>query len=179
MGLFTKNRSDNYINEDDKKDCSEWAEQARKARNPGLLTPEELLGFSLDKAEITPVASADVAVKDTFEKQDAFPDGTVRSLYERMLGSREKNAAARAASVHAESESVISRIFSAAPDRTVQNKAEIIPDAAESKQDSFEEPVNKPASESANKTVAVCNTEQAVDGNIKHTDERSAETNSS
>ena len=98
MGLFTKNRSDNYINDDDKKDCSEWAEQARKARNPGLLTPEELLGFSLDKAETTPVAEATVAAKDTFEKQDAFPDGTVRSLYERMLGSREKNAAARAAS---------------------------------------------------------------------------------
>ena len=176
MGLFTKNRSDNYINDDDKKDCSEWAEQARKARNPGLLTPEELLGFSLDKAETTPVAEATVAVKDTFEKQDAFPDGTVRSLYERMLGSREKNAAARAASVHAESESVMSRIFSAAPDRTVQNKAEIIPDAAESKQNSFDEPVNKPADESANKTVAECNTEQAVDGDAKHMDERSAET---
>lgn len=172
MGLFTKNRSDNYINDDDKKDYSEWAEQARKARNPGLLTPEELLGFSLDKAENTPAAAA---AEDTSEKQDAFPDGTVRSLYERMLGNREKNAAAKAASVHAESESVKSRIFSAAPDRAVQSEAEMIPDAAESKQNSFEEPINEPANEPVNKTAAVRNTEEGADGDIKHIDKRNAE----
>lgn len=80
MGLFIKNKAEDASTESVDL-FNDWNEQARRARNPQMLTPEELLGFSPAEANTEkkqPVATA--------SPEEVFPDGSVRSLYERMLG---------------------------------------------------------------------------------------------
>lgn len=82
MGLFGKKKNEEgYLisaNTDDGR-YSEWVEQARQARNPEALTPEQLLG------EIT-VSDSDDNDDFVLDSAEVFKESTSKSLYERMLG---------------------------------------------------------------------------------------------
>ncbi len=77
MGIFNKDKSENLMNEKIKNPYSDWNEQARVARNPSMLTPEELLGFN---AEEDKESNQEVNNFDT-------SDSNMKKLYERMLGN--------------------------------------------------------------------------------------------
>ena len=82
MGLFGKKKNEEgYIisADTDNSRYSEWVEQARQARNPEELTPEQLLG------NITVVNQEDENDDFVLDSADAFKGKTSISLYERML----------------------------------------------------------------------------------------------
>ena len=83
MGLFgKKNSEEGYIistNNDDSR-YSEWVEQARQARNPEALTPEQLLG------EINTDENVDEYNEELImTSAEVFEGGSSKSLYEKML----------------------------------------------------------------------------------------------
>ncbi|MBR5451563.1 MAG: hypothetical protein IKV36_01030 [Clostridia bacterium] len=104
MGLFSKkNNEEGYIistNIDDSR-YSEWVEQARQARNPEALTPEQLLG------EI----NSDDAVENEDElvitSAEVFEGGSSKSLYEKMLSFLDKGNSQKATSVEQPTDTTI------------------------------------------------------------------------
>lgn len=89
MGLFgKKNDEEGYIITTNMQDSrySEWVEQARQARNPNSLTPEQLLGeLNTDNDTLD---NSDEYVLDSAE---VFEAGTSKSLYAKMLSFLDKD----------------------------------------------------------------------------------------
>ena len=50
MGIFSKEKNE-PVEKREKNPYSDWNEQARVARNPDMLSPEELLGFEIEEEE--------------------------------------------------------------------------------------------------------------------------------
>ena len=89
MGLFGKKKNEEgYIisADTDNSRYSEWVEQARQARNPEELTPEQLLG------NISVVNQEDENDDFVLDSADAFKGKTSISLYERMLNFLSEDA---------------------------------------------------------------------------------------
>lgn len=78
MGIFSKEKIEPEA-KNEKNPYSAWNEQARVARNPDMLSPEELLGFGIEEEK----------KEETVSNFDTSEDN-MKKLYERMLGKLNK-----------------------------------------------------------------------------------------